>query len=434
MFNALTLTDFKSFAYARLELPAITTVIGANAAGKSNLRDALKFLHAAGRGLTLPEIFGGKSGVGWTGIRGGAPGTLRSGAKSCRLVLEAMVHVESAFPALAYTIEFVANGKGPLVSRESLYADGKMLFDSHPATMTPEQNDPKILQVRLIGGKGKTKGQTISFPAYQPMLSQVAEVASVRTDAQASLLVECVTALRRELGAIRFIDFDPKVMRQPSVPGEKTISESGDNLSSVLRYLVEDEGKEGVLKSWIKALTPMDVAALHFEDYPDGKTLALLEEADGRKTHLSSASDGTVRFLGILASVLSPEAPSLLCFEEIETGLHPVRVHLVTELLQKHAQDGRPQILLTTHSPMLLSWLGQQHAKGANLAYRVAGHPETRLKRFSDIPNLETALAKREAARLLETGWFEEAMFFAEGDPEPLALEMPEEPLREEPR
>src|SRR5690606_17033761 len=127
----------------------------------------------------------------------------------------------------------VANGKGPLVSRESLYADGKMLFDSHPATMTPEQNDPKILQVRLVGGKGRTKGQTISFPAYQPTLSQVAEMASVRTDAAASQLVDCVLELRHQLGTIRFLDFDPKVMRQPSVPGEKTISESGDNLSSV---------------------------------------------------------------------------------------------------------------------------------------------------------------------------------------------------------
>ncbi len=56
------------------------------------------------------------------------------------------------------------------------------------------------------------------------------------------------------------------------------------------------------------------------------------------------------------------------------------------------------------------------------------------MKRFSEIPNLESALAKREAARLLETGWFEEAMFFAEGDPEPLAVESPDALPREESR
>ncbi len=48
--------------------------MGANASGKSNIRDAFRFLHGIGRGYTLAEILGGKYGPGgqreWAGIRG----------------------------------------------------------------------------------------------------------------------------------------------------------------------------------------------------------------------------------------------------------------------------------------------------------------------------------------------------------------------------
>ena len=417
MFTRLNLRDFKSFAQAELRFGRITTIIGANAAGKSNIRDALKFLHATGRGLTLPEIFGGKSSVGWSGIRGGAPGTVRTGMKRFQLEFH-------ADPLLTYRIEVSVTSRGPLVSAESLSVGGSMIFESVPS----EDDEAKILDVRLIAGGDYRKGQRKALPAHQPMLSQVVEAAGARTDWAAKSLTKRVNELRGQLSSIRFIDFSPSAMRQPSVPGETTISETGDNLSSVLRYLVEDQKKESVLASWIKALTPMDVSRIGFEDYPDGKILALLEEAGGRKVPISSASDGTLRFLGILASVLSPEAPTLLCFEEIETGLHPVRVQLVSELLQKNTSDGKAQVMLTTHSPGLLGWLGRDHRENAYLAYRLANTDETRLKAFSQIAGIEQALEAAEASRLFESGWFEEAMYFAEGKPEAIALVNEEKP------
>lgn len=410
MFTALSLTDFKSFPEAELRFGPITTIIGANATGKSNLRDALKFLHAVGRGMTLPEIFGGKSSVGWPGIRGGAPGTVRYCRESFGLKL-------TLHNALEYLLVVSSGAKGPLISHESLHDGAKTLFGTQPA-----DTDAKVLDVRLIAGGDHKRGHKIILPAHQPILSQVTDPVSVRVDRHAAQLVACVDILRATLAGIRFIDFSPAAMRQPSVPGEKTISETGDNLSSVLRYLVEDQKKGAVLASWIKALTPMDVTRLVFDEYPDGKILAALEQAGGRKVSLSSASDGTLRFLGILASVLSPLAPSLLCFEEIETGLHPTRVQLVSELLQKETADGKPQVLLTTHSPGLLGWLGREHRDHAYLAYRLPETPDTRLKAFRDIPNLGPALEKAEASRLFESGWFEDAVFFAEAQPSPISF------------
>jgi AAA15 family ATPase/GTPase len=60
MLTALHLINFKSFADANLRIGPFTIVVGTNASGKSNLRDAFRFLHGIGRGYTLAEIIGGK--------------------------------------------------------------------------------------------------------------------------------------------------------------------------------------------------------------------------------------------------------------------------------------------------------------------------------------------------------------------------------------
>ena len=74
MITSLRLINFKNFADETLKLGPFTVIVGANASGKSNIRDAFRFLHGVGRGYTLAEIVGGKVGPGgqleWEPIRG----------------------------------------------------------------------------------------------------------------------------------------------------------------------------------------------------------------------------------------------------------------------------------------------------------------------------------------------------------------------------
>ena len=74
MLTSLRLVNFKNFADETLKLGPFTVIVGANASGKSNIRDAFRFLHGIGRGYTLAEIIGGKVGAGgqleWEAIRG----------------------------------------------------------------------------------------------------------------------------------------------------------------------------------------------------------------------------------------------------------------------------------------------------------------------------------------------------------------------------
>ena len=74
MITSLRLVDFKNFADETLKLGPFTIIVGANASGKSNIRDAFRFLHGISRRYTLAEIIGGKYGAGgqleWAGFRG----------------------------------------------------------------------------------------------------------------------------------------------------------------------------------------------------------------------------------------------------------------------------------------------------------------------------------------------------------------------------
>jgi predicted ATPase len=75
MLTKLKLTNFKNFKQAEIAFGPVSILVGANATGKSNIRDALRFLHGIARGYNLAEIIGEKYGKGgqlqWSGIRGG---------------------------------------------------------------------------------------------------------------------------------------------------------------------------------------------------------------------------------------------------------------------------------------------------------------------------------------------------------------------------
>ena len=72
MITSIRLVNFKNFADETLRVGPFTVIVGANASGKSNIRDAFRFLHGIGRGYSLAEIIGGKYGADWKPIRGAA--------------------------------------------------------------------------------------------------------------------------------------------------------------------------------------------------------------------------------------------------------------------------------------------------------------------------------------------------------------------------
>ena len=99
-------------------------------------------------------------------------------------------------------------------------------------------------------------------------------------------------------------------------------------------------------------------------------------------------SDGTIRFIAILATLLSPSPPPLVCIEEPELGLHPDAVAVIGELLVEASE--RMQLIVTTHSDSLVSAL--------------TGEPETVVA--CERPGAGTTLRRLDAEKLAR--WLED--------------------------
>jgi predicted ATPase len=235
-----------------------------------------------------------------------------------------------------------------------------------------------------------------------------------------------VEEMLQQLESIRFIDFSPELMRSPSIPGQVVLSDRGDNLSSVLQAICETPESKRALSNWIQELTPMDVVDFEFVPDAAGKILVYLVEEGGRKTSANSASDGTLRFLGMLAALLGPKPARFYFLEEIDNGIHPARLALLMDLLDNQSRSKGIQVVATTHSPQVLRLIKEENLKYATLAYRLKGSAEGRLKPLSEIPHLQEVIQRKDIARLHESSWMENTMEFSEGNAKAFPIEAKE--------
>lgn len=415
MINSLRLQGFKSFRDATLTLGPLTVIVGTNASGKSNLRDAFRFLHGIARYYSLSDIVGEKYEEGalqWKGIRGGYREIASFGETSFSL--------ESVFPWCGtnqsvaerfrhrIVVEVTRKHRPLRVIAESFYCDDKMIYDSHPGNDPPTQEGPEYLMVRL--GKMKAHGgrrSKMRFLSDQPALTQY--TSTKIGDSTSKLFAWTVLD---DMRSMRFLDLSPAAMRLPSVPGQ-SLGDRGENMSSVLQAICEDEIRKRAMIEWLRQLTPLDVVDFFFFEDLTGEVLVSLVEKNGQKTSAYSASDGTLRFLAIMAALMGPDAAQFYFLEEIDNGIHPTRLSLLLQLIEQQAKQSKVQVVTTTHSPQLLAMLSPEAREHAYLAYRFEDETESHLQRILDIPTAREVLEKQNLARLHESGWLENVVAFA---------------------
>jgi len=420
----LGLSGFKNFDEAKIDLGPFTVLVGTNASGKSNVRDAFRFLHGISRSYVLAEIIGERWEEGgilqWRGIRGGTREATYLGRSSYMLKVE--FEIETATSRKyngAYSIEVQPdNGSmGPRVLRESLYRGSDMMFDSHPSRNAPDQSDPQQVTVRIQPGGAYRRGHTLSFVSNKPVLTQIAErVSKLRSDERARKLTATIGHTISALRSMRFLDLSPEAMRMPSFPGQTVLGDRGENLSSVLQAICDDQERKRSLIQWVRELTPMDATDFVFPSDHTGKILATLIEADGRRTSAQSASDGTLRFLAMICALLGPNPARFYFFEELENGIHPTRLHLLLQLIEQKVMKGSIQMVATSHSPQLLGLLSFDSLKHASLTYRLEGKADGRIRRIMDIPEAADIIEKQDLARLHSSGGLEDVVSFLDDD------------------
>ena len=424
MIVSLQLRDFKNFGNQTLDMGPFTVIVGANASGKSNLRDAFRFLHGIGRGYSLADIIGGRYGAGgqveWAQIRGAADEIARFGSHAFHLYVGLHLPVtgggRAAVRQATYKIRVALDDMpaGELrVTHEALQIGGAFVFTSHPPGADPvgKQDDDTHLLLRMAkGGAQRKYGHRIAVRPNQPALTQIGEHRSVLRDHK--LAAKAVVDV---LGNMRFLDLSPSRMREPAFPGQNVLGDGGENLPTVLKEICADEARRAVLVEWTRELTPMDVRDIEFPTDPiTGRVQLAFREANDRLVSAYGASDGTLRFLAMLAALLGANPASLYFFEEIDNGIHPSRLRLLVDLMETQTRKGSTQVVTTTHSPELLSIVSDRTFEATSIVCRLQETDEAVVRRVGELPDAPALRRLQGLGRLHTSGWMEDAVLFSE--------------------
>ncbi len=130
------------------------------------------------------------------------------------------------------------------------------------------------------------------------------------------------------------------------------LDEDSGNLAHVLNFILTHQNQEPGEKLR-KAFQAFSDDAKEIETrFQEGFVQLRVREASGISTPASRLSDGTLRWLALLAILLNPTPPPVICLDEPELGLHPDAIHILAELLVEAST--RTQLIITTHSDALI--------------------------------------------------------------------------------
>ena len=348
MITELRLRNWKSFFDATLFIDPITVIIGTNASGKSNIFDALKLLSALASPIDIMDIA--------KNVRGGAEGIIRRGEQMCNLTIT--MEGDKSSEQLIYEVALAFDDQRNIyIKDESLIlATTKKNLVMFERRELDEMN--KSLVSVALYTEGKPRYQ--NFSAKTSVLSQIEYVNCVRRIKDSTLTV--VNNLRK----IRLSNPIPERMRD-FAPLSKTIAEDASDLAGYLANLDEELKSvtyEAILK-YLKPLPDRDIKSIRADKIPmtDKAMLFCTEEWTAGHTQEQSAlgmSDGTLRFAGIIAMLITAEDKALILLEELDKGVHPSRAKDLVKMLKEIGKQKKLDIICTTHNATFVDELGPQ--------------------------------------------------------------------------
>jgi len=169
---------------------------------------------------------------------------------------------------------------------------------------------------------------------------------------------------------VSIYDFTPSDLSNKS--STTSMGRTGEGIAyALVDILHSDRQKFDQLEDRLRQLVPN----IQRISLPRGEnqtfSLELIDKYSGYHIPATDISDGTLRILAFLTALYQKNTPSIICFEEIENGVHPWLLHKMIELLKIVSTEGitgQPvQILITTHSPLLLNYVEPHQVRAVEL-------------------------------------------------------------------
>lgn len=357
MIEFVSITNFKSLAEVHIPLGQFNCLVGMNGAGKSTVLQALDFLSQLMRGDVS----------GWLERR-----QWKASDLNCKLRRERNIGFKIYFR---------------LSTGEELWWEGGFnrtdLRCSHErVTLISETEDMRYVTTPL-----QLTGQTFRLdvrPEQHIAFAYQGSILSVLKDAELS---EPLLEFRNALRSVRSLELlSPHLLRKTARASEHDIGAGGEKLSAYLDN-IKGEAKTrlvALLKKFYPALVDFKITSQR----SGWKKLSVFEQFGEQRleTEALHLNDGLLRILAVLTQ--ADAGRSMLLLDELENGINQEMVETLVDTLLQSPQ----QLLVTTHSPLLLNYLPDDVARSAVLLAYKTPAGETRIRRFFDVPRMAAKL------------------------------------------
>ncbi|STY30863.1 recombination protein F [Legionella wadsworthii] len=331
--RTLSIQGYRSIQNIRLPMDDINVIVGANGCGKSNLYQAVRLLANAVNGELAETL----------AYEGGMPSILWAGKRKQLTRSKAPVRMILTIETDDFNYELTCGLPMPSLSMFALDPEVKseqvwVGKSRRPGTTLMERQGPSAW---IMNQDGQRTPYPVSLSQSESILSQI----------QDPHLYPELFSLSKQLKRWRFYHHfrtdSGSPIRNPQI-GTRTevLSNDGYNLAAALQTIMEIGDHEMLAQSIGRAF-PGSKLIINV----DSKTrfdIQLQMPGILRPLEARELSDGTLRYLCLIAALLSPRPATLLALNEPETSLHPELMEPMAELIAKASQYS--QIWLTTHS------------------------------------------------------------------------------------
>lgn len=327
----LSAKNFKSLKDVTVEFRPFNVLIGPNNSGKTNILHCLNFLAECMKKREIFETFGTQ----------GFASFVWGGQENLRIEVQMTAVLNSS--QLTYGLSVAGPPhRTPFVVKEE-------------AVLREATKAKSLLEIKE--GKGfyldEHSHQKVSF---NPEPTQCALSVLVEREKTPTLI-----SLREWLSQWAFYHFDPAQMREYWLSQEEfRLEPDGRNLAQVLHSLQSSYPEKFRLieETFQSSFEEVEQITTPIRRDAPKTTISIKEKPFDKPFPSWVLSDGELKTLAMLASLYSPTPPPLMALEEPENFIHPHLLEFVVDLL-KSASD-RMQILLTTHSPLMVDLLSPE--------------------------------------------------------------------------
>lgn len=364
----LEVKNFKTFREEHIKLDNMNIIIGSNAAGKSNFISIFRFLDQiieCGIDNAI-SMSGGIEYVLNTTIGRKQPLFL-SFSLDCRqnewkLALAKKSECSIMLKSVDYLFEIMPHkrGGGYKVVRDNL----KLNYFQEVDDTT--RNDYSV-EYRRFNGKVSVvvenhtsfEDEDVKRVLNEGLDKKYVERFFSRADSRNELMLTFIylflPPLFRSKDLVRIYDFDPRLMKKPSILTSIThLEEDGSNIANILQDLLKSSTARKRLENLLKDSLPFVESISTENRFDKSVSYKIKEKYSSKALYSHFLSDGTVNILALIVAMFFDNSTSVLIFEEPERNLHPQLMSRLIEMAYETSKE--KQIIITTHTPEMLKY------------------------------------------------------------------------------